>query len=557
MSTAKTILGGEDVRAIIADCGSHVTRVGSAGDDTPRTIMPTAIGTPRAPAAAPSPPAPDTDVAMTDVAAPPPKPADPHAEFVGAPAAPATPAAPAAPPAPAAPFRPRAGDALLTAPLAFTDVQPGYEQDALTGCATVRDWDAMQAVWEASCHYLRLTPRTSPLLIVEPSHAWDDRARASALERAFEGMAVPAAYVARGSAMAAFAAGRTTACVVDIGHQGGIAVPVLDGYTLQKSKVMSTVGGWSLSEKLRAWTEAQLAGRPGYDGGLYDPTVSGENRIRAHHELRREPLVADAGSRKFKTTDLSTSSKQIGLTESHRAFYRLRIIEDLKASTFRVSQGKTIASEEAAVGGKEAAKMMSGNGSAKPKAGKKEESGNESTSKAEGVGEKDNSTSNGSKAAGNGGSSQKSREANAGPSRVTDYELPDGNVVSLSATEGLSFADDLFVTTKSMISLPELAFRAVSNCDVDCRRDLFGGVVVTGGTSLIPGALERFSRELAIRTPQMYKLKVLAATNSVERSCGAWIGGSIVASLGTFQQAWISKAEYDELGSTGSLRKCP
>ena len=35
-----------------------------------------------------------------------------------------------------------------------------------------------------------------------------------------------------------------------------------------------------------------------------------------------------------------------------------------------------------------------------------------------------------------------------------------------------------------------------------------------------------------------------------------WIGGSILASLSTFQQMWISKQEYDESGPAIVHRKC-
>ena len=35
-----------------------------------------------------------------------------------------------------------------------------------------------------------------------------------------------------------------------------------------------------------------------------------------------------------------------------------------------------------------------------------------------------------------------------------------------------------------------------------------------------------------------------------------WIGGSILASLSTFQQMWISKQEYDESGPGIVHRKC-
>ncbi|KAF6770857.1 hypothetical protein AHF37_10610 [Paragonimus kellicotti] len=41
-----------------------------------------------------------------------------------------------------------------------------------------------------------------------------------------------------------------------------------------------------------------------------------------------------------------------------------------------------------------------------------------------------------------------------------------------------------------------------------------------------------------------------------ERKYSVWIGGSILASLSTFQQMWISKQEYDESGPGIVHRKC-
>lgn len=513
MATApQTIIGGDDVRAIIVDCGSWVTRVGSAGDDTPRSIVPSAIGT--RPSLKRRPPS-DED-AMTD----------------------------ADPPTPVPP-RPCAGDVLINAPLAFTDICPVYQFDDM-GRGSVRDWDGMQKIWESACEGLRLKTESSPLLIVEPTRGWEDDGRASAMERAFEGLGVPAAYLARGSAMAAFSSARTTACVVDVGHQGSLAVPVVDGYALRKSVVESVVGGMYLSEKLRGWTEKELRGRPDYDGDAYEGKG---DRLRAHHEVKRERLVSDAGVRKFKTTDLIDTVQMRALTEGHRQFYRLRVIDEVKAHTFRVSQGKTPSTEDPSIAGKEPVKPHI-NGGALSVKGKKESGGEV---KDGGSDEKEGSDGNGGAPKQNQG-----KEKSPGSILMAEYELPDGNVVSVREDEGVLFADELFTTAGTdKVSLPELAFRAVSACDMDVRRDLFGGVVLTGGTSLISGTVERFTRELAVKTPQMYKLKVLAATNAIERSCGPWIGGSIVASLGTFQQTWVSKAEYAELGSHGVLRKCP
>ncbi len=41
-----------------------------------------------------------------------------------------------------------------------------------------------------------------------------------------------------------------------------------------------------------------------------------------------------------------------------------------------------------------------------------------------------------------------------------------------------------------------------------------------------------------------------------ERKYSAWIGGSILASLSTFKQMWISQQEYEETGPSIVHRKC-
>jgi actin-related protein len=53
-----------------------------------------------------------------------------------------------------------------------------------------------------------------------------------------------------------------------------------------------------------------------------------------------------------------------------------------------------------------------------------------------------------------------------------------------------------------------------------------------------------------------WRVKVLAP-GMQERSVGSWLGGSILGSLGTFHDMWITKAEYEEWGSAIVNRKCP
>jgi len=49
------------------------------------------------------------------------------------------------------------------------------------------------------------------------------------------------------------------------------------------------------------------------------------------------------------------------------------------------------------------------------------------------------------------------------------------------------------------------------------------------------------------------KVKVIAQK---ERKYSVWIGGSVLASLSTFKSQWITKAEYDEVGSSIMVKKC-
>ena len=67
------------------------------------------------------------------------------------------------------------------------------------------------------------------------------------------------------------------------------------------------------------------------------------------------------------------------------------------------------------------------------------------------------------------------------------------------------------------------------------------------------GIADRLSKELVNLAPSSMRVKVIAPP---ERKYSVWIGGSILASLSTFQQMWISKQEYDECGPGIVHRKC-
>ncbi|KAK1385999.1 hypothetical protein POM88_023734 [Heracleum sosnowskyi] len=85
----------------------------------------------------------------------------------------------------------------------------------------------------------------------------------------------------------------------------------------------------------------------------------------------------------------------------------------------------------------------------------------------------------------------------------------------------------------SMIGIHETTYNSIMKCDVDIRKDLYGNIVLSGGSTMFPGIADRMSKEITALAPSSMKIKVVAPP---ERKYSLWIGGSILASLSTFQQ---------------------
>ncbi|MGH0167623.1 UNVERIFIED_CONTAM: hypothetical protein FKN15_052907 [Acipenser sinensis] len=141
------------------------------------------------------------------------------------------------------------------------------------------------------------------------------------------------------------------------------------------------------------------------------------------------------------------------------------------------------------------------------------------------------------------------------PSFLESYELPDGQVITIG-NERFRCPEALFQPSflgMESCGIHETTFNSIMKCDVDIRKDLYANTVLSGGTTMYPGIADRMQKEITALAPSTMKIKIIAPP---ERKYSVWIGGSILASLSTFQQMWISKQEYDESGPSIVHRKC-
>jgi len=135
------------------------------------------------------------------------------------------------------------------------------------------------------------------------------------------------------------------------------------------------------------------------------------------------------------------------------------------------------------------------------------------------------------------------------------YELPDGQVITVG-NERFRCPECLFNPSqlgKEDDGVHKLTYDSIMKCDIDIRKDLYGNVVMSGGSTMFPGIAERMTKEIKQLAPQSMNVKIVAPP---ERKYSVWIGGSILASLSTFEEMWVTKEEYDESGPSIVHRKC-
>ena len=166
-------------------------------------------------------------------------------------------------------------------------------------------------------------------------------------------------------------------------------------------------------------------------------------------------------------------------------------------------------------------------------------------------------------------------EDHLGTLPTTSYEFPNGYHNSFGV-ERYSIPELLFDPLKEATAVADVVMEAggaangglqprgvhqliresVDSCDIDIHNNMWTSIVLTGGSTLYDGFVDRLTSELSKAAPVTAKVKVLQQMSGAQRVFSPWVGGSILASLGSFQQMWVSKAEYEESGKSVVEKKC-
>ena len=320
----------------------------------------------------------------------------------------------------------------------------------------------------------------NPLLMTEAP--WNaGKAREKAAEVIMESWGCPAFWLSRTPVLSAFAAGKASALVIDVGGANTSVTCIHDGMVLKRSVQRSPVGGLWLSDQVRSMLSQSEPPVDLVPTFLVESKTPVDAGLPAQYRRRQFPFE---------------------IHPSFQAWEEERVLTEFKESVVETWRGPNRYSAP----------------------------GNEEFIRGQ-------------------------------PGRV--FEMPDGSnqmwrEQRFRVSEGMWDEGAAYPTAEPITkqqTIPELVRASLGAVDVDLRPGLLHNVVLTGSTTLLNGFGDRLNNELAAMYPGT-KVRLHAAGLSSERRFGSWIGGSILASLGTFHQMWISKQEYEEHGPSIVERRC-
>ncbi|XP_047524095.1 actin-104-like [Pieris napi] len=140
--------------------------------------------------------------------------------------------------------------------------------------------------------------------------------------------------------------------------------------------------------------------------------------------------------------------------------------------------------------------------------------------------------------------------AKASSKEKVPFKLPDGQQV-LIGDERFLCPEVLLQPSLHGLRIPSVVDNirsSISKSDLDYKGEFYNNIVLSGGSTMFEGLPDRLFIELRKRASDSYEMRAkIDAMPS--RHLAAWIGGSIVASLSSYDNFWMSRQEYEDGGA--------
>ena len=139
----------------------------------------------------------------------------------------------------------------------------------------------------------------------------------------------------------------------------------------------------------------------------------------------------------------------------------------------------------------------------------------------------------------------------------SEYELPDKSKIKIGK-EKFQACECLFNPKEfgyNCKSLQEQFMETIKLSDMDIREFMFANIIFNGGSTLFKGFKQRADKEIKEISKDYYQGKKKVHFYP-EAKYMSWIGGSILTSLSNFENLWVTKNDYKEIGTSIVHRKC-
>lgn len=138
------------------------------------------------------------------------------------------------------------------------------------------------------------------------------------------------------------------------------------------------------------------------------------------------------------------------------------------------------------------------------------------------------------------------------------YELADGTKVSLAdqAQSAVEVLLDPSSVGCNSTPLPELIFKKLWQIeDFDLRKEMFDRVHFAGGIACIPSFRAKLIECIQSMVPKKWNVKQSRYNTNDDRTIAPWIGGSVLGSLNSTENYWVTKQQYAEEGDSAIFRR--